>query len=254
MTKIIYLLFPILLTSCLTRIDNTNLTPSYFDPTTVALVDGTYYEVPKSDEKIITRNGIDITDKSYIDKIVCFEDFSSDNDYNDLILYIRATKNGKNGNLDLQIKPIAMGATKTIGFGVEVVDKDGVTQGEYKTANCRETFFGGDEGFINTYSKNSEYPIVNEKIKTISGAKCHFYIIVGGRKGYAGVEGKPMNINERPYGIVLLDETFSYPIENNSIEDVYVGSNTWFDGTNEDYKFDTPTGNFITITGKPNFK
>ncbi len=79
-----------------------------------------------------------------------FEDSrNADYDYNDAILHVKHLVNGSiNGNrrFDIKLRGVALGSTKTIGFGF--TDMNGA---DYDlTDNVRRDLFGGQGGFINT--------------------------------------------------------------------------------------------------------
>jgi hypothetical protein len=241
------------LTACSSDIERRNVTPAYMDVTRIAEVTpGVLFEVPKT---LADTRSIDLEGNACIDKIICFEDTrNGDHDYNDLILLIRTTKNG--GNIKFQIKPIAQGATLSIGLGIEGVADDGTStvNDEILISDTRATLFNGDPGFINTlpdqpfvdYPINSDYKI-NKGGNKKEICKVYFYIVVDGKKMYAAKENSPMDVEGRPYGIVLLNDDFQYPQELVNIENVYSGCKSWFDGTNTAYRFNTPTGSYIDV-------
>jgi hypothetical protein len=255
MKKNFYLALACLLfTACSMEIERNHTTLSYMDVTVVQEVyPGFYFEVPKSQA---STRAIDVVNEKSIDKIVCFEDsYKGDYDYNDLIFYVRTTKCG--GSIKFQIKPMALGATLPAALGVKGVDASGKELYNSVIINDdRKTLFNGDQGFINTNVPDNindkDYPIQSNPDWYIEAGdgkddicKIYFYIVVNGRPMFAGAEGTPTDTQGRPYGIVLLSNDFKYPAEYTNIENVYAGSGAWFDGTNANYRFDTPIGNFV---------
>ncbi|MDR0894143.1 MAG: hypothetical protein LBN06_02400 [Prevotellaceae bacterium] len=242
----------VMATACSTDIEHKRTTPSYMDVTTIAeVLPDLYFEVPKTGA---TTKAVDVSkETATIDKIVCFEDTKNgDHDYNDLVLYIRTVKNG--GNIKFQIKPMAMGATLRFGLGVKAVGQDGTTElyNEVIINDVRTTLFNGDPGFINTVIGEpfKDYPINSDYAIKKGGnqrdiCKIYFYIVVNGTPMYAGTEGAPMDIEGKPYGIILLSNDFKYPAEIVHINRVYSGCESWFDGSNPYYRFNNPQGDYI---------
>jgi hypothetical protein len=246
----------ILATACSTEIERRRTTPSYMDPTTIAEVEpGVFFEVPKTGAN---TKAIDVEKNTSIDKIICFEDTKNgDYDYNDLVIYVRVVKKGKGSSIALQIKPMALGAKLPSGLGVQGLAQDGKTElyNELIIPDVRSTLFNGDMGFLNAeagvalkdYPLNTDYEIdvkdITNKNKDI--CKINFYILVNNQKMFAGTEGAPMDIEGRPYGIILLNKDFKYPQERVNINQVYSGCDAWFDGRNPDFKFDNPQGAYI---------
>ena len=113
------------------------------------------------------------------DGILMFEDSpNGDNDYNDYICYFREMFSVylKGDKIDhilfhkLDVFPKALGNTKSISFGVELVN---VNSGDMIAdiiiyEDVRKEAFDGATGFINTYKNVPEYPLNSKFDKVIT--------------------------------------------------------------------------------------
>lgn len=206
---------------------------------------------------------------------VMFEDSkNADYDFNDLVIHVRnkveyTYNNKKDGFQTVDIQPIALGSTKTIGLGCILSDGS-----EYIISDdVRQDLFDGVKGFINTYNmtdpimyhfKNTEinkYPIAYKADQSYWVA---WFIVCDGRRYYA-VSGdyKYASYNEvlttdlLPYGLVVGDKngTFDYPEEKINIAVAYPEFMLWVKG--EKSKIGEPIKEYIykycysnTINGK----
>lgn len=210
-------------------------------------------------------------DATQLWQVIAFEDSrNGDYDYNDLVLHVKYQTRPASGNygenqgnraLAIGIQPIALGSLKKIGLGCDIYQGDRlIKDGIIITDDCREKFFGGTAGMINTYSEvKSEFcqfdymPYYGSNLVYFNNADSDplyvnwFIEVDGGTRLYA-VSSKRSNQmldpKERPYGIVFSDtgysytqgnepvgkDWFNYPKESVSIDQVYPKFGAWLKG------------------------
>lgn len=194
------------------------------------------------------------------DGILMFEDSpNGDNDYNDYICYFREMFSVylKGDKIDyilfhkLDVFPKALGNTKSISFGVELVN---VNSGDMIAdiiiyEDVRKEAFDGATGFINTYKNVPEYPLNSKFDKVITNKTyrpendlkndefgINYYIIVNGKKYYTTNSSKAMlTENKTPYGLYIphVINFWSYPIERSPIWEGYPNFKGWMLGNNQ---------------------
>ena len=201
-------------------------------------------------------------------QVVCFEDSKKgDYDYNDFVMHVSYRINGNIFGFGVQ--PIALGSTKPIKLGCAVYKGDyliykGLITPDGK--NCREQYFEGQEGFINTVGvqinqQNGGWPsylgstIRNWQMDKYPGngaMRVEWYIEVdNGVELYAlstAYPNKSLDSDMIPYGLVLTNtgsvyydrygqecgrDWFNYPKESTSIGKVYPEIWKWLTGDKE---------------------
>lgn len=130
-----------------------------------------------------------------------------------------------------------MGSSNNIEFGVELPDN----RTEIISDNCRNDFFNGDNGFINTVNSNR---FINYKKKkytfNINGASTNFikpFIISGNHKSYVAAynENNSISFNGYPYGLAITDKHFKYPKECINITKAYPQFLNWVYGSTNNF-------------------
>lgn len=191
---------------------------------------------------------------AYKSGVLLFEDVSNgDNDYNDFVCYVDERiefkghdNKGVNKNLkyNVTIKPLAMGNSLPVSFGVELI-VDGRLEKDYLlVSDCRATFYDNLVGYINT-DYSGEYKIGNTisdknyqgngNIEFTSSFATNYYIVVdGGRKRYVCDSSKAAPTDGGvPYGLFIpLATTFDYPLETKSFFEAYPNFMKWVKGEN----------------------
>lgn len=188
---------------------------------------------------------------------LCFEDTDQgDYDYNDLILYVHGTHFQSAGTAatgwqetyraQFKITPIACGSIFNIGFGFETIG--GKTY--MITDNCREYFFNGDKGYINTEKEVDPvvYPTKQtEKYELGTGwnaTRINFFIVADGHRHYIATAAHweeqfsytdIFNKSGMPYGLSIPDY-FEYPAERNNMFDTYPDFDNWVKGKTDTFR------------------
>lgn len=182
-----------------------------------------------------------------ISQTLAFEDSKDgDYDYNDLVVYMDYKNFYDNDGKDIvrtevSIIPIALGATKKIGFGYILPNGQDVLI----TNDCRNDMFDGVKGFINTVKGSPSKSFVNNKIRkyheftiTSNLFRINPYILVNGQRIFCATsrhhdeEFKYKDvINEKgyPYGISIYG-IFEYPNEYTKIDLAYPKFDSWKNG------------------------
>lgn len=187
---------------------------------------------------------------SLISQTIVFEDSKAgDYDYNDLVLYLDYKnfydENGKDiVETNISIIPIALGASKTIGFGYILPDGQDILI----TRNCRTDLFGNNSGFINTVKSKPKINYIDNKIRMnhkfsikSNDFRINPYIIVGKDKIFAATSRHHeetekykdvIDNNGYPYGIVIYG-IFEYPNETSNINLGYPKFDNWINGNSD---------------------
>lgn len=227
------------------------LEKSKFSNVSVNYIDDIATRAANDDDVYLQPEVMTVNNKVYQ---VMFEDVvDGDNDYNDVVLYIRSNNHEnfkKQHRVSLTINPIAMGGSiDPISFGVVLPDGQ-----EFKIDDVRQTIFKGEQGFINTGREISEIKINNSSNTRYDWLKhqvfevgsedenigVKFFIEVNGKRKYAAYGGVDAAYNndediaylkkdQTPYGIVLSKLT-RIPYENVSIYEAFPMFRDWIDG------------------------
>lgn len=207
-----------------------------------------------------------------------FEDSrTADYDYNDLVLHVQTSENGKVDGAQafkIRVRGLALGSGKQIGFGV--TDRNGVDFD--LTDNVRRDYFSNKQGFLNTERGGAfvvgieasdkddenrgsfvirhrpvngkemqtgyvEYPLIEATYKGAGNERkdLKFYIKVdNGDKLYVGEYNKNMD-GALPYGIRTDEGQNFYPLERTQIALAFPEFMSW-----------VKTGSPIDWNSKPN--
>lgn len=200
-----------------------------------------------------------IASENTMEMVVAFEDTKDgDHDYNDLVfqahLDIVNNLDGTN-TIDMELTPIAHGATKQMGLGIALYDDNPNYQVDFPLFDdCRASMFGGDEGFINTVTNEARKkysPLETIHLTSnLSGGVLGlaWYITVGNERLYASnTFRKCLDNDDLPQGLLLMnlrndyytfeeggseyfcgDAFWQYPQEWINIETVYPDFNSQF--------------------------
>lgn len=213
-----------------------------------------------------------VASENKLEMVVAFEDTKlGDHDYNDLVFQARMKiTNAVSGpsTVDIDITPIAMGATLQLGIGVVLTDSEGnVLVDRQITDNCRTFLFNGDEGFINTQQDRKHYDAVSLSITTESNtavAGISWYLLTPVHRLYASNYFQAyMDDSNAPQGLVLMkirddiyyekdgnnkylcgNDFWQYPGENVPISEVYPGFEQAFLTGGDFSVFASPTGRY----------
>lgn len=206
---------------------------------------------------------------SYIYHTLCFEDvFVGDDDYNDLVLYVKQEynqdpeKGDKKAKVDLRITPIARGGLHKIKFGFESYNGetfyviDDVDQ--FFRDNIGSSFDVNDldllAGFINTHDQQTKlfsfktasfnnFELVSSNAEDKHKLLNFFIEGTDGIKRYVATAKHSdehlsyqnfFTKNGRPFGISIPGK-FAYPIEFRSIFKAYPDFAGWIDGNLETF-------------------
>lgn len=234
-------------------------------PLTKALEDYQIVNVPVEGEP-------GVASENDLDMVVAFEDTKNgDHDYNDLVFqaHIKITNAAAGGStVDVDITPVAMGATLTLGLGIVLTDAEGnVLTDQLITNNCRAFLFNGDQSFINTGNGRKHYEACHGKFTPQGSAAVtgvSWYLLSAGQKLYASNYFQPCLDNDNvPQGLVLMnirsntyyvldEETkcfcgndfWQYPVESTHIKNVYPGFEQAFIEGGDFTIFANPTGRY----------
>lgn len=171
-----------------------------------------------SDCQIVTIPGEavpGVASENKVEMVVAFEDRKDgDHDYNDLVIQARMViTNAASGSstVDIDLTPIAMGGSMTLGLGVLLTDADGNLLAEEKIAeNCRTELFDDHSDpmeFINATGNRRHYDSIPVRITTAGNAPVtgiSWYLEVEGEKLFAANKFQPcLDDEEKPQGLVL---------------------------------------------------
>lgn len=191
------------------------------------------------------------------DCVLMFEDTrSGDDDYNDLIIWVRKTEKRTwwpdyTVSCEFAIKPIALGAIKDFKLGVE--NERGT---EFVLVeNCRKELFNGERGFINTEVNVAPkiYPVKTVKTEewkynqSVGNTTMNWFIETSDEKMYIAETDKAVNQSNlqqfgnekgRPYGIAFPTTGSNifgyggpfYATERTPIQQVYRNFGDWIRG------------------------
>lgn len=235
----------------------------------------------QSDIKIVTvpcESATDVTSENSLEMVVAFEDTKEgDHDYNDLVFqaHLNISNESDNSTVDIDITPIAMGASLRLGLGVVLTDANNNVLADYLiTEDCRTSLFKGDGGFINTQDGDShtKYDVVSKSVTTMSKgtvAGISWYLISQDQRLYASnyFQACLDNFN-MPQGLVLMkirqnvyfkeqgsetvfcgNDFWQYPIEYTPIEQVYPNFEQAFLEGGDFSVFAEPAGNYYDAIG-----
>lgn len=210
-------------------------------------------------------------DATQLWQVIAFEDSrNGDYDYNDLVIHVKYQTNSLPGrygenqgdrSLAIGIQPIALGSLKKIALGCDIYQGQKLIKGGIIIADdCREKFFGGASGMINTYSNvQKEFcrfdylPYYGSNLLYYQSANpdplyVNWFIDVdGGTRLYAVSSQRSnqmLDPQQRPYGIVFSEtgysyyqgnqrvgkDWFNYPVESTPIDQVYPKFGAWLKG------------------------
>lgn len=225
-------------------------------PTTIPIPATAVQTKSEEDQlRIVFKEGLDSRIGSWqLFQTIAFEDSrNGDYDYNDLVIHTKYAYNRYTGIHKVGVHPIALGSTKQIGLGYLILSGNKVVANTLLTDNCRRDLFEDIQGYINTkaFTKRfigytiKESNTLSEK-PVSSSLSIIWYIIVDQGTLYA-VNSKYscLDLNDRPYGLVVTDtgrtykemngatvgaNWFSYPIESFNISDCYPLFDSWLQG------------------------
>jgi hypothetical protein len=220
-------------------------------------------------------NNLGVLNNKYdLNQVVCFEDSKNgDYDYNDFVFRVKYERFGN--IFGFCIQPIALGSSKSFKLGCIVYS--GSNKGEeqiYKglitenDKNCREQYFDGQQGFINTGINKQ----INQKVDGVvtglhgyEASSFHRWKLTGNMvKNYMRVEwyiqlqdgtelyaissqyvDQSFDKSHLPYGLVITNTgyaysllwssplfDFDYPVESTHIKNVYPALWDWMNSNN----------------------
>lgn len=199
------------------------------------------------------------------DCVLMFEDTrSGDEDYNDLIIWVKKTENKKWSNntvsCEFKITPIALGAMKDFKLGVE----NELGTEFILVENCRKELFNEERGFINTEVNVAPkiYPVKTVKTgewkfnPSVGNTTMNWFIETSDERMYIAETDKTVNQSNlqkfgnekgRPYGIAFPTTGSNifkyggpfYATECTPIQQVYRNFEDWIRG---DWKYSLSAG------------
>lgn len=209
--------------------------------------------------EFVNEDALRDQDKNRIQRkfTIIFEDVvNGDNDYNDLVVEIHEVIN-KN-NINIQVKPIALGATIQSKLGFDMYSNDTKVFSYVLTDNNRKDLFGNATGFINTIGARLNFSTksysINNPINSISNIRMVYFLEVNNNRFYICYSDELVNqtinyssqitLNGVPFGILIPETNFIYPKEKESIFNAYASFSSWMRGYSTD-PFNRPINEYL---------
>lgn len=209
--------------------------------------------------ELVNEDALRDQDKNRIQRkfTIIFEDVvNGDNDYNDLVVEIHEVIN-KN-KINIQINPIALGATIQSKLGFDMYSNDTKVFSYVLTDNNRKDLFDNATGFINTIGARLNFSTksysINNPINSISNIRMVYFLEVNNNRFYICYSDELVNqtinyssqitLNGVPFGILIPETNFIYPKEKESIFNAYASFSSWMRGYSTD-PFNRPINEYL---------